>query len=110
MSVLSVASTGWEREEVGKPTVGDDDARAAGDGLFGDSIGQIVGQEHLGLGGRLVRGLHVVEEEADVVPGPVGELLGEAVGMALAHCLFIRGERGTGTARTALACTSPPAA
>lgn len=72
----------WDRRvyrRTGKPTVGDNDARAEGYRLLGNGVRQVVGEEHLGLGGRLVGGLHVVEKEADVVPRPVRKLLREAL-------------------------------
>jgi len=61
----------------GVVTVGDDDGGLLGDGLLGDAGGQVVGEQDAG-GHGAGAGVDVFLEEADVVPGAVGEFLGVA--------------------------------
>lgn len=70
-----VVDQGRCRENEGKRTVADNDGNLLADGLFGDGGGQIVGEKD---SGRDVAGSNVFLQQADVVPGTVGEFLGVA--------------------------------
>lgn len=74
--VSFVRGEGDEREGQGRGrTVGDDDACAEGYGLLGDRIRQVVGEQHPRLRGRLIRRLHIVEQQPDIIPRPIRKLL-----------------------------------
>lgn len=62
----------------GDLTVADDDACALLDGFLCHGVGEIVGHEDdWGLFGARAR-LDVAQQQTDVVPGPLGDLFGEA--------------------------------